>query len=196
MTVWKTTYLRHVIGELGEKCAVKYLKSKGLIVWKKHVKVTDIDGRKGDLACFWQVAEDIMFRHFEAVDRLVEVKASYRKFPRLSNVMSPSQKAAKKRTLFVLVKLNFISFPGEEVGYEIKEIPEGWTDKYVKDENTTRIMFKINKEKMMYCQCSGEVCPLGLVCNLREKEVIITCISRQLTTSHPPDDERSKTECG
>jgi hypothetical protein len=186
LTVWKTTYLRHLIGELGEKCAAKYLKSKGFTVWKKHVKVTDIDGRKGDLACFRQVAEDVMFRHFEAVDRIVEVKASYRKFPRLSNVLSLSQKAAKKRTVFILVKLNSISFQNEEIGYETREIPDGWTDEYVRDENRTRMMFKINKEKMMYCQCSGEVCPLGLVCNLREKEVIITCISSQLTTSHDP----------
>lgn len=85
---------------MGEKCALKYLRSKGFVVWRKHAKVTDIDGRKGDLACFRHAAEDVVSRHFEVVDRIVEVKASYRNFPRLSSVLSRSQKAAKEKTLF------------------------------------------------------------------------------------------------
>ena len=152
MPVWKTIYLRHLLGEIGERCAERYVRGKGFWVERPSPReLYPIPLPGGDLIVAKEVAQDKMFKHFEILSKIVEVKTSYRKFPSLSGVLTRLQKKAKEETLFILVRLNDVSFEKGQVNYDILEIPEGWTDRWVKGKN--KIQFKVESKRLICPWC-------------------------------------------
>jgi hypothetical protein len=157
MPTFKTSYIRHLIGEIGERCAAEYLRDKGFWAEPTHLKTTEPVSNDGDLTVAKKVSQEHTFTRFEALHKKIEVKAAYGKFPRLSNVLSDSQKKRKEETLFILVKLRFISFLDGQFDYEIREVPEGWTDEWGKNEPKGLVLFKVESEKLICPFCGARM---------------------------------------
>ena len=141
--------MRHVIGYIGEKCALQYLRALGFHVKMRRGKFDGLPYYHGDLELRKYLypklvsikpkkAYDLMTGEWrDDVDvereydgpffeyRNVEVKASFGRFPRLSNTLSSQQKKTLNDLLFLLVKIKEVS--PKEIIYEVREVPPDWT---------------------------------------------------------------------
>lgn len=147
--------MRLIVGYIGEKCALQYLKDLGFLAsvsrerGKRKGRFNNFPYYRGDLVIKKVLYPDVVnIIPNEALDiktgkihgecevtydgpfwkyKYVEVKASFGKFPRLSGVLTPSQRQRKKKPSFLLVNIEEVIPDG--ISYEINEVPNNWTSR-------------------------------------------------------------------
>jgi hypothetical protein len=145
-------YMNTIIGYIGEKCSIRYLRDLGFRVSitgkrdKKKGKFDNFPYYRGDLQITKilypnvtkiepEEAYDVEtgeFRGGYSVSfsgprfrtRYVEVKTSFGKFPKISKSLTLAQKKRKIKPLYIRVKIKEVNKNG--VRYEIKENPLAW----------------------------------------------------------------------
>jgi len=144
--------MRLIVGYIGEKCALQYLKDLGFLAsvsrerGKRKGRFDNFPYYRGDL-----VIEKTLYPNVVSITpekafniktsefhgeysitydgpfwkhKYVEVKASFGKFPRLSSVLTPTQRKRKRKPFYLLLNIEEVIPDG--ISYEIKEVPNNW----------------------------------------------------------------------
>lgn len=147
--------MRLIIGYMGEKCALQYLRDLGFSTSvaqrsKRKGRFDNFPYYRGDLTIRKELYPNVVdIKPKEAFNiqtgeihdgeckitydgpfeksKYVEVKASFGQFPRLSGVLTTTQRKRKRKPFYLLVNIKEVTQEG--ISYEIKEVPNNWTSK-------------------------------------------------------------------